>query len=70
MLMLCHWTIGTRMETKLDIKDCGKLLCRREAARYLTVPGLVIAPQTRAREYHMGAGPLCTELVLGFRTAG
>ncbi len=50
------------METKLDIEDRGKLLCRKEAARYLTALGLVIAPQTLARKYHQGTGPLCTHV--------
>ena len=50
------------METKLDIEDRGKLLCRKEAARYLTALGLVIAPQTLARKYHEGTGPLCTHV--------
>jgi hypothetical protein len=62
MLMLCHLTMGTRMETKLGIEDRGKLLCRKEAARYLTALGLVIAPQTLARKYHEGTGPLCTHV--------
>jgi hypothetical protein len=62
MLMLYHRTMGTRMETKLDIEDRGKLLCRKEAARYLTALGLVIAPQTLARKYHEGTGPLCTHV--------
>lgn len=50
------------METKLDIEDRGKLLCRKEAARYLTALGLVIAPQTLARKCHEGTGPLCTHV--------
>lgn len=50
------------METKLDIEDRGRLLCRKEAARYLTALGLVIAPQTLARKYHEGTGPLCTHV--------
>jgi hypothetical protein len=62
MLMFCHRIMGTRMETKLDIEDRGKLLCRKEAARYLTALGLVIAPQTLARKYHEGTGPLCTHV--------
>ncbi len=45
-----------------DIDDRGKLLCRKEAARYLTALGLVIAPQTLARKYHEGTGPLCTHV--------
>jgi hypothetical protein len=62
MLMLCHRMMGTRMETKLEIEDRGRLLCRKEAARYLTALGLVIAPQTLARKYHEGTGPLCTHV--------
>lgn len=45
-----------------DIDDRGKLLCRKEAARYLTALGLVIAPQTLARKYHERTGPLCTHV--------
>jgi hypothetical protein len=38
------------------------LLSRKQAARYLTELGLIIAPQTLARKFHEGAGPLCTHL--------
>lgn len=38
------------------------LLSRKEAARYLTDLGLATAPQTLARKFHEGAGPLCTHL--------
>lgn len=62
MLMLCHRTMGTSMAHDSDIDDRGKLLCRKEAARYLTALGLVIAPQTLARKYHEGTGPLCTHV--------
>jgi hypothetical protein len=62
MLMFCHRMMGAHMETKLDIEDRGKLLCRKEAARYLTALGLVIAPQTLARKCHEGTGPLCTHV--------
>jgi hypothetical protein len=62
MLMFCHRMMGARMETKVDLEDRGKLLCRKEAARYLTALGLVIAPQTLARKYHEGTGPLCTHV--------
>jgi hypothetical protein len=62
MLMLCHRTMGTSMAQDGDIDDRGKLLCRKEAARYLTALGLVIAPQTLARKYHEGTGPLCTHV--------
>jgi hypothetical protein len=62
MLMLCHRTMVTSMAHDSDIDDRGKLLCRKEAARYLTALGLVIAPQTLARKYHEGTGPLCTHV--------
>jgi hypothetical protein len=62
MLIVCHRMMGTSMETKGEIEDRGKLLCRKEAARYLTALGLVIAPQTLARKYHEGTGPLCTHV--------
>jgi hypothetical protein len=62
MLLLCHRTMGTSMAHDSDIDDRGKLLCRKEAARYLTALGLVIAPQTLARKYHEGTGPLCTHV--------
>ncbi len=38
------------------------LLTRKEAARYLTDLGLTTAPQTLARKFHEGRGPLCTHL--------
>lgn len=38
------------------------LFSRKEAARYLTERGLTTAPQTLARKFHEGAGPLCTHL--------
>ncbi len=62
MLIVCHRMMGTRMETRGEIENRGKLLCRKEAARYLTALGLVIAPQTLARKYHEGTGPLCTHV--------
>jgi hypothetical protein len=62
MLMFCHRMMGTSMAHDCDIDDRGKLLCRKEAARYLTALGLVIAPQTLARKYHDGTGPLCTHV--------
>jgi len=62
MLMLCHWMMGNNVAHDGDIDDRGKLLCRKEAARYLTALGLVIAPQTLARKYHEGTGPLCTHV--------
>jgi hypothetical protein len=36
------------------------LLSRKEAAQYLTELGLGTAPQTLARKFHEGRGPLCT----------
>lgn len=38
------------------------LLSRKEAARYLTSLGLATAPQTLARKFHEGSGPLCTHV--------
>lgn len=35
---------------------------RKEAARYLTQLGLETAPQTLARKFHEGTGPLCTHV--------
>ena len=37
-------------------------LSRKEAARYLTDLGLETAPQTLARKFHEGSGPLCTHI--------
>lgn len=37
-------------------------LSRRDAARYLTALGLESAPQTLARKFHEGTGPLCTHI--------
>ena len=38
------------------------LLSRKEAAQYLTELGLETAPQTLARKFHEGTGPLCTHV--------
>jgi hypothetical protein len=38
------------------------LCSRKEAARYLTELGLETAPQTLARKFHEGTGPLCTHV--------
>jgi hypothetical protein len=38
------------------------LFSRKEAARYLTELGLETAPQTLARKFHEGTGPLCTHV--------
>lgn len=40
----------------------GPLMSRKEAARYLTQLGLQTAPQTLARKFCEGKGPLCTSL--------
>ncbi len=62
MPMLGFRMMGNNVAHDGDIDDRGKLLCRKEAARYLTALGLVIAPQTLARKYHEGTGPLCTHV--------
>lgn len=36
------------------------LYSRKQAARYLSGLGLQMAPQTLARKFHEGIGPLCT----------
>jgi hypothetical protein len=38
------------------------LYSRKQAARYLTQLGLATAPQTLARKFHEGTGPLCTRV--------
>ncbi|HCK84472.1 MAG TPA: hypothetical protein DHW63_08130, partial [Hyphomonadaceae bacterium] len=40
----------------------GPLMSRKEAARYLTERGFQMAPQTLARKFSEGTGPLCTGL--------
>jgi hypothetical protein len=45
-----------------DKEALGPLLSRREAAQYLTDLGLETAPQTLARKFHEGTGPLCTHV--------
>lgn len=40
----------------------GPLMSRKEAARYLTERGFQMAPQTLARKFCEGTGPLCTSL--------
>lgn len=42
--------------------DSGPLMSRKEAARYLTARGLQTAPQTLARKFCEGTGPLCSSL--------
>ncbi|HYD88280.1 MAG TPA: hypothetical protein VEA80_12440 [Vitreimonas sp.] len=43
-------------------EDQNRLYSRKEAARYLTELGLETAPQTLARKFHEGTGPLCTHV--------
>lgn len=40
----------------------NRLYSRKDAARYLTELGLETAPQTLARKFHEGTGPLCTHV--------
>lgn len=40
----------------------GPLMSRKEAARYLSERGLQTAPQTLARKFCEGTGPLCVTL--------
>lgn len=44
------------------IEDQDRLYSRKDAARYLTELGLETAPQTLARKFHEGTGPLCTHV--------
>lgn len=46
----------------LIIEDENRLYSRKDAARYLTEHGLETAPQTLARKFHEGTGPLCTHV--------
>lgn len=43
-------------------EDSDRLYSRKDAARYLTDLGLETAPQTLARKFHEGTGPLCTHV--------
>ena len=43
-------------------EDPDRLYSRKDAARYLTDLGLETAPQTLARKFHEGTGPLCTHV--------
>ena len=45
-----------------DAMRSDLLLTRKEAARYLSDLGLEMAPQTLARKFHEGTGPLCTHV--------
>lgn len=44
------------------VEDTDRLYSRKDAARYLTDLGLETAPQTLARKFHEGTGPLCTHV--------
>jgi hypothetical protein len=44
------------------VEDHDRLYSRKDAARYLTELGLETAPQTLARKFHEGTGPLCTHV--------
>lgn len=46
----------------LMANDPDRLYSRKDAARYLTELGLETAPQTLARKFHEGTGPLCTHV--------
>lgn len=46
----------------LVVEDENRLYSRKDAARYLTALGLETAPQTLARKFHEGTGPLCTHV--------
>jgi hypothetical protein len=46
----------------LVVEDENRLYSRKDAARYLTTLGLETAPQTLARKFHEGTGPLCTHV--------
>lgn len=46
----------------LIVEDQDRLYSRKDAASYLTALGLETAPQTLARKFHEGTGPLCTHL--------
>lgn len=50
------------MDTCILSEELGPLMSRKEAARYLTERGLQTAPQTLARKFCEGTGPLCTSL--------
>jgi len=52
--------VRTMINQILDASD--PLLSRKEAASYLSERGLTTAPQTLARKFHEGVGPLCTKL--------
>ena len=44
------------------VEDQDRLYSRKDAARYLSELGLETAPQTLARKFHEGTGPLCTHV--------
>lgn len=47
---------------RVMVEDQDRLYSRKDAARYLTELGLETAPQTLARKFHEGTGPLCTHV--------
>ena len=50
------------MSTIAFDEGLGPLMSRKEAARYLSERGLQTAPQTLARKFCEGTGPLCATL--------
>lgn len=52
------WVLAT---SALD-EESGPLMSRKEAARYLSERGFQMAPQTLARKFCEGTGPLCSTL--------
>lgn len=50
------------MDASFLREPLGPLMTRKQAARYLTERGLQTAPQTLARKFCEGTGPLCTGL--------
>jgi hypothetical protein len=50
------------MDMSFPRETWGPLMSRKQAARYLTERGLETAPQTLARRFCEGTGPLCTSL--------
>lgn len=50
------------MDASFLREPLGPLMTRKQAARYLTERGLQTAPQTLARKFCEGTGPLCTDL--------
>jgi hypothetical protein len=50
------------MDTSFLRETLGPLMSRKQAARYLTERGMETAPQTLARKFCEGTGPLCSSL--------